>query len=249
MTPRLAFAIETARAAGWGTIALFQRGASYELKDDLTPITQADIDAEALIRAEIAKQFPGEEIIGEEQGGSNAPERWVIDPIDGTKSFVAGIPTYATLISYEQVGEPVLGVCYFPALDEIVYAERGNGCFWNGRPCNISGKVHIENAILCCGSHHTMVEAGRMDGFLSLADKAFATRGMTDAYGHALVATGRTDAMIDPVVLPWDVSAMSVIVREAGGSFVDFKGNDKLSSEAISCTPGIQQTILEAYEA
>ena len=249
MTPRLAFAIETARAAGWGTVALFNRGASYELKDDLTPITQADIDAETLIRTEIAKQYPGEEVIGEEQGGSQAPDRWVIDPIDGTKSFVAGIPTYATLISYEQDGEPVLGVCYFPALDEVVYAEKGGGCYRNGRPCKVTGKHHIENSILCCGSHYTMQQAGRMQGFLNLAERAFATRGMTDAYGHALVATGRTDAMIDPVVLHWDISAMSIIVREAGGSFTDFKGNEALAGEAISCTPGIRDAILEAFQA
>ncbi len=247
MSPRLAFALRTAHEAAKGTLRYFQQGVGYELKADESPVTVADQEAEAFIRREIEAAFPGEKILGEEEGGSDAADRWVIDPIDGTKSFIAGVPLYATLLSYEQDGKPILGVCVIPALDEVVFAESGGGCFWNTKPCRVSQKTKMSESILCCGSHYTMSQAGRLGPFLQLAETALATRGWTDAYGHALVATGRTEAMIDPVVNHWDVSAIAVIVREAGGSFTDFKGNDRLAREAVSCAPGIKQELLEAF--
>jgi histidinol phosphatase-like enzyme (inositol monophosphatase family) len=219
----------------------------YKRKSDSTPVTVADTEAEATIRRAIEAEFPGEAVLGEEQGGSGAPDRWVIDPIDGTKSFICGVPLYATLLSYEQDGVPILGVCAFPALGEVVYAERGTGCFWNDRPCRVSTKARIEDSVLSCGSHASMAAHGRAEPFQRLAARALATRTWTDAYGHALVATGRIEAMLDPVISRWDISAMAVIVREAGGSFTDFQGNEVLSDEAVSCAPGVKESVLGAF--
>lgn len=249
MSPRLAFALQTALAAAEATLPHFRARVDYELKADDTPVTVADREAERAIRSAIEAAYPGEKILGEEQGGEDAADRWVIDPIDGTKSFICGVPLYATLLSYEEDGVPVLGVCVLPALGEVVYAERGEGCFWNDRPCRVSRRSSLERAVVSGGGHLSMALAGRSEGFQWLAERVLATRTWSDAYGHALVATGRIEAMVDPVVSRWDVSAMAVIVREAGGSFTDFNGNDALANEAVSCAPGVREAVLGAFRA
>lgn len=219
-------------------------------KSDQTPVTAADQGAERLIRELIEHRYPGEYILGEEEGGATAQlDRWVIDPIDGTKSFISGVPLYATLLSYEVGGEAVVGVCYFPALDEMLYAEKGQGAFFNGRPARVSERDATVGSVICCGGHRSMVSAGRWKPFLKLVDRALATRTWSDAYGHALVASGRVDAMIDPVVAHWDVSAVSLIVREAGGKFTDFEGNDALAPEAISSNGKIHQELIDVFHS
>jgi histidinol phosphatase-like enzyme (inositol monophosphatase family) len=248
MSPRLAFALEAAFVAGRSTLAHFRTGVDVEKKSDSTPVTVADREAETLIRRLIAKQYPADAILGEEHGGDlKGLDRWVIDPIDGTKSFVCGVPLYATLISYEQNGEAILGACYFPALDEMVYAEKGGGAFWNGRPCRVSTNSNLSNSYISSGSPGSMIDNGRWDGFRRLIKSTVGTRTWSDAYGHALVATGRVDAMIDPIVNPWDISSMAIIVREAGGRFTDFSGSERLSNEAISSNGLLHDEILRAF--
>lgn len=245
MSPRLAIAIRAAHRAGRLTLKYFQTGAAVDIKSDDTPVTAADREAEQLIRSELATSYPGETVLGEEQGLSGAgDDRWVIDPIDGTKSFIAGVPLYATLLSYERAGEPEIGVCYFPALDEMLYAEKGGGTFWNGRPAQVTGRMHAGGSTVVCGSILRLSVQGRLDKLLKLAERAIAVRTWCDAYGHALVATGRADVMVDPVVSRWDISAVSLIVREAGGVFTDFQGNENLAEEALSGTPGIHRQFL-----
>ncbi|MCU0316917.1 MAG: hypothetical protein MUC92_10020 [Fimbriimonadaceae bacterium] len=229
VSPRLRFAIDAAIAAGKSTLPLFHGSRDYELKSDQTPVTAADRQAEEIIRQKISAQFPGETVLGEEQGlTGSGNDRWIIDPIDGTKSFVSGVPLYATLLSYEVDHQPILGVCYFPALDEILTAELGQGCFWNGKACQVSKKESVEGSVVCCAGHKGMAKHGRSDGMISLAQDAMATRTWCDAYGHALVATGRVEAMLDPVVSRWDVSAMVLIVKEAGGVATNFAQGDPL---------------------
>lgn len=250
MSPRLAFALDAAYRAGRSTLAHFQTGVHVESKADATPVTVADRQAEAIIRELIAERFPGEAILGEEEGGaSDAGDRWVIDPIDGTKSFVCGVPLYATLLSYERDGEPTLGICYFPALDEMLYAERGQGAFFNGRPCRVSGQDRLEGSVLSCGGLGSMSKHGRWPVFERLGEIALATRSWSDAYGHALVATGRVDAMLDPVVNPWDISAVSLIVREAGGRFTTFDGDEALGVEALSTNGHLHEALLSLYRS
>ncbi len=248
MTPRLAFALDAAVRAGRGTLAHFQTGVGVDLKADASPVTIADCEAEDLLRRAIQGAYPGEAILGEEEGQTGVGDaRWVIDPIDGTKSFISGVPLYGTLLSYEVDGIPLLGVSYFPALDELVYAERGRGAFWNGRPCRVSERGTIDGAVLSCGSHASMVKCGRADGLAALASRTMATRTWTDAYGHALVATGRIEAMIDPVLAPWDISAMEVIVEEAGGTFTDFAGQPHPRDCAVSSNGLIHGELLRAF--
>lgn len=253
MSPRLKFAVESAYRGGRSTLAHFQTGGRFEIKADSSPLTVADLKCEEIIRDEIGRHFPSEDILGEEQGGAvGGSNRWIIDPIDGTKSFIAGVPTYATLLSYEEDGVPILGVCYFPGLDEIVYAERGLGTFWNGRQVKVSERDSLDGCILGCGGPASMIKYGRMPGFESISKRSLVSRTWSDAYGHALVATGRSDVMLDPVVSRWDLSAMRVIVEEAGGVFTDFSGGDPFEKgdfelEAISSNGRIHSLILDVY--
>lgn len=253
VSPRLSFALEAVRKAGLSTLEYFQKNVAVELKGDHSPVTIADKNAEQILRDELAERYPGETILGEEQGLTGSGNtRWIIDPIDGTKSFVAGVPLYATLLSYEVEGIPELGVAYFPALDELVYAERGKGCFMNGKPVEVTKRLTTEDGFLACGGPNSMIKYGRWDGFAKLSQRALATRTWSDAYGHCLVATGRIDAMIDPVVSRWDLSAIRLIVEEAGGRFTDFQGGDPFVKgdfglEAISSNGHVHDEILRVY--
>lgn len=248
MTSRLAFAMQTAYEAGRQTLAHFNTRVAVEYKENDTPVTRADRDAEHLIRLAIAEHYPGEAIFGEEEGGdTTAANRWIIDPIDGTKSFVSGVPLFGTLLSYEQDGIPVVGVAYFAALDEMVAAERGGGAQWNGRPCRVSRKTHLREAVLSSAGHKSMAAYGYADALNRLATKCLATRTWSDAYGHALVATGRVEAMIDPVLEPYDVSAISLIVQEAGGKCTSFLGEAWPRTEALSSNGVLHERLLAEF--
>ena len=253
VSSRLSFAIEAVRKAGISTLDHFQKNLIVELKADHSPVTVADKNAEQILRDEIAHSYPGEAILGEEQGLTGSGNtRWIIDPIDGTKSFVAGVPLYATLLSYEVEGVPELGIAYFPALDEMVFAAKDMGCFFNGNPVQVTKRQTVEDGFLACGGPNSMVKYGRWKGFEELSTKALATRTWSDAYGHCLVATGRVDAMIDPIVSRWDLSAIRIIVEEAGGRFTDFSGGDPFEKgdfglEAISSNGLVHDEILRVY--
>jgi myo-inositol-1(or 4)-monophosphatase len=249
ISTRLEFAIEAATKGAAATLEHFQKGIGWERKSDDSPVTIADHLAEQIIRDEIAKHFPGETILGEEQGltGEHG-DRWVIDPIDGTKSFAAGAPLYATLLSYEMEDEPVLGVCVLPALNEVYAASKGEGAYLNGVETHVR-EASLEDSIICTGSIPSLIEFHRMNGMQMIGERVMAVRGWGDAYGHMMVAAGRAQAMIDPIVNHWDISAPSIIVREAGGCFTDFHGGETLAHEGISCTPGLQRKILEAFQA
>lgn len=253
MTPRLRFALDAVRKAGQSTLEHFRSGVVVEYKSDASPVTIADKNAEAILRQAINQEFPGETILGEEQGlTGSGTTRWIIDPIDGTKSFICGVPLYATLLSFEVEGEPILGVSYFPALDEMVYAEKGEGCFVNGERATVTNRHTVKGGFLASGGPNSMVKYGRWPAFESMSARAIATRTWSDAYGHCLVATGRIDAMIDPVVSRWDLSAIKIIVEEAGGQFTDFVGGNPFDKgdfnlEAISSNGRIHEEILREY--
>lgn len=247
MSPRLAFALDAAVQAGRSTLAHFQNGVVHDLKSDDTPVTVADKNAERMLRDLIEKNYPGEAILGEEEGMSGqGDDRWVIDPIDGTKSFICGVPLYATLLSYEKNGEPEIGVCYFPAMDDLIYAERGQGAFWNGRPTSVSTKQSLKGAVIASSGYLGLTRRGLMDAYVKMAEQSMAARTWCDAYGHALVATGRVDLMIDSLVSRWDISAMAVIVREAGGRFTDLQGSEELGDNALSSNGLLHEMLLEA---
>ncbi len=246
MSPRLATALDIAYRAGRTTLSRFQSQPHVVYKADATPVTEADKQAERMIREELARAFPAEPVLGEEEGGAeDADDRWVLDPIDGTKSFIAGVPLYATLLSYEVDQQPVLGVCYFPALDEMLFAEQGGGAWFNGRPCRVSPTTDPARAIICHAGFKGMAQHGFASGLGRIAAQTLATRTWCDAYGHALVASGRVEAMIDPVIARWDISAISVIVEEAGGRFTDTQGSPGVGPSAVSSNGALHDWLLQ----
>lgn len=250
MSPRLEFALKAARAAGDSTLEVFQKRGGFEFKSDETPVTAADRRAEEIIRSHIENEFSGETVLGEEQGlTGHSPDRWVIDPIDGTKSFIAGVPLYATLLSWEEDGDPKIGIAYFPALDLILWAEKGQGAFANGAPTRIKDETDPKRSIICHGSLRTLGLQGRLEGFFDLAGRSLAAKGWGDAYGYALVATGRAQAMVDPIVSHWDISSVSLIVREAGARFTTLDGREALENQGLAVVPGMQSALLEALRA
>lgn len=248
MSPRLEFALNIAYDAGRSTLALFNTGHAVDYKADSSPVTDADREAESLIRSALRSRFPQDGILGEEEGESgSSANRWVVDPIDGTKSFICGVPLYATLLSYELEGLPLVAVSYFPALDRMVYAEKGEGTFCNGRRCQVSNKRDLAGAVLCCGSHGSMEQHGRSEGFLKLAKQSSVTRTWGDAFGHSLVAMGRAEAMVDPVLKRWDISAMQLIVEEAGGHMTAFDGSTNPHDQAVSSNGLLHDKVLAAF--
>ena len=255
MSPRLAKAIEIAVEAGRVTLDYFQKGVGVELKGDTSPVTAADKAAETLVRQRISEMFPGESILGEEEGQTEGGDtRWVVDPIDGTKSFVCGVPLYSTLLAYEVDGIPQIGVVYFPALGELFYAERGCGAFLNHKPISVKDEPELNRCVVCSGSMNSLKKYNRLDGTLRLTEPMMAHRTWSDAYGHMLVASGRVQAMIDPIVSRWDVSAVIPVVEEAGGICMKFNGSPVLNGELpdnglelISTAPGLKLSVLEAF--
>ena len=219
---RLDEAVELARAAGRETLRWFQSAhLEIDTKGDGSPVTEADRAAERLLRREISARYPADSIIGEEEPDhrGTSPNRWVLDPVDGTKAFTHGVPLFSNLLAYFDEHGPAIGVINLPALGETVYAGRGLGCFVNGTPCRVSATRDLADAYVCTSG---------LDNWPPAALAHFAStvklRTWGDGYGYALVATGRVDAMIDPEIAYYDVAAMLTILPEAGGRFTDLAG-------------------------
>jgi len=229
----LTFARETAYQAGQATLAYFQHNLRPEIKQDGSPVTKADRAAEGLIRSAIEARFPDHAILGEEFGerfGSmgESDYRWIIDPIDGTQSFIHGVPLYSVLIGLEIKGRVEVGVAYFPALAEMVSAATGAGCWWNDRPARVSDKLQLEESVVSFTDIANFSRYGCEESFLRLAQKAWYRAGWGDAYGYLLAATGRIEVMIDPIMAVWDCGPFPPILREAGGYFGDWQGNETI---------------------
>ncbi len=220
------FAVDVAWRAGRITLGHFQTGVETETKDDATPVTVADREAERIARRMIERRFPRDGILGEEYGAvrPEAPRRWIIDPIDGTRSFVRGVPLYGVLLALEQEGRSLLGVIHLPALQETVYAARGIGCWWNGRRARVSDVSRLDEAMLLTSDVANVHRHGRGEGWNRLIESGAITRTWGDCYGYALVATGRAEAMFDPVLSVWDAAALPPIIEEAGGVITDWDG-------------------------
>jgi histidinol phosphatase-like enzyme (inositol monophosphatase family) len=234
----LSVAIDAAYLAGRRTLAYFNTRLPVEIKADNTPVTRADREAEDIIRTCIARAFPDHAILGEEAGNTdgNPDYRWIIDPIDGTKSFVCGVPLYGVLIGVEVHGKPAVGVVYMPALDEMLAAATGLGCRWNGRPARVSSVSRLQDAALMTSSITSAI--ARSDAFAVLAGKTKLQRTWGDCYGYVLVATGRADIMLDASIKLWDVAPMLPIIQEAGGRFTDWTGRPTTHGKDALATNG-----------
>ena len=222
----LDFAVEVAWRAGRVTLAHYQTGVAAEAKADDSPVTVADRESERLVRELIAERFPADGVLGEEFGQTrpDAARRWIVDPIDGTRSFVRGVPLYGVLLALEEAGDPVLGVIHFPALGETVWAARGEGCWWDGRRASVSDVAKLEDALVVTSDAESHAAEGRGAGWDRLRADAGLVRTWGDCYGYALVATGRAEAMLDPILSVWDAAAVRPIIEEAGGVFTDWNG-------------------------
>ena len=203
-----------------------------ETKPDLTPVSEADRDVEQALRDQLARARPGDAVIGEEYGvtGAEGPRRWIVDPIDGTKGYVRGLPVWATLLALEEDGEITAGVVSAPALGRRWWAARGVGAFASDgigdapRRLRVSGVRELADAQLSYGGFEEWRESGRLDRLLSLAGRCWRTRGYGDFWSYMLVAEGVIEIGLDPAVSLWDLAAPMIVVLEAGGSFTDFSG-------------------------
>lgn len=233
MTPvkeLLAAATEIARIGGNHTLKYFKKDFEVISKADDSPVTIADRETEQIIREEILKRYPDHGIIGEEYGKTNEDSRiqWVLDPIDGTKSFIHGVPFYTTLIGIMIDNEPQVGIVYAPALDEMCAAAIGHGCTFNGEPCHVRETETLAESTFLVTEIRRFRDCGMEDQFQHLMSMTKLHRTWGDAYGHMMVAIGRADLMFDPVLNIWDAAALLPMLKEAGGVFSDTEGNETI---------------------
>ena len=233
-------AVELSHEAGRHTLRYFGPMVDHQAKGDGSPVSRADREAEELIRERLTARYPHHAVLGEEYGEANgqARVRWILDPIDATRSFVRGVPLYGVLIGVEVEGEPAVGVSHFPSLGETVAAGRGLGCTWNGSPCRVSDVARIEDAVLLTTDLKTIFGSPADPGWALLQQRAALARTWGDCYGHALVATGRAEIMIDPVMSVWDCAPFLTILTEAGGRFTSREGEATIHGGSAVSTNG-----------
>lgn len=220
-------------------------------KADESPVTAADLEIEARIRDIIQRDFPDHGIIGEEQGTKNADAEfvWVIDPIDGTKSFITGVPLFTTLFSIMHKGEPECGAIYQPILDELVWGNNRE-CFFNDRPTRMRTIQSIRDATLLATDIRHINDHHPNAKFAELAQNTKFWRTWGDGYGYTLLATGYADIMIDPIMNPWDIMAVVPVIRGAGGTITDFYGkNPVIGKSIIAASPALHASVLSDLHA
>jgi histidinol-phosphatase len=216
---------ELARAAGDRALRHFSPAIAVDVKADGSPVTAADREAERFAREWLAERFPSDAVLGEEFGAAGAAaagRRWVIDPVDGTRSFVKGVPLWGTLVAVMEAGEVLAGAAAFPACGEWIAAGRGEGAWWNGARARVSAVSAVADATLLHTG--TPFSDGRRARWEALGERAGTVRTWGDCYGYLLVASGRAEVMMDPALNLWDAAAVQVIVEEAGGAFTDWRG-------------------------
>jgi len=247
-------AVEWARKAGRKTLEYFQ-GDNFEVvrKSDASPVTIADQQAEQLIRRELAKHFPQDGILGEEFGSIEGESgyQWIVDPIDGTKSFIYGVPLYSTLVGLIFEDQPIAGVIYIPGMDELIHASIGHGAYHevSGKPicrASVARSRSLQEGLFVTSQVDTFDKRGSRSAFAALQGRAYVTRTWGDAYGYLLVATGRAEVMVDPRVSPWDVAAVLPVIEEAGGRFTDWKGNRTIhGGDGVATNGNLHAEVLE----
>jgi histidinol-phosphatase len=223
-------ALQAVERAGRLTLEYFRAPLEVEQKADASPVTIADRRAEELIRTELERAFPGDGFLGEEFGDQPGASgrRWIIDPIDGTQSFIRGVPLYGVLLGLEEEGRCVVGAAGFPALGQTFWAATGQGAFCNGAPIRVNPTAALERATLLTSDAKPEHYADKYPGFERLLRRVARHRGWGDCYGYALVAMGHAEVMVDPLLNPWDSAALVPIVEEAGGAFFAWNGEPSI---------------------
>ncbi len=249
LQPYLHFARQLAYRAGRITLSYFNKGIRHDLKQDESPVTAADQATEEFIRGEIEKNYPSHAILGEEFGekaGEGNPFRWIVDPIDGTKSFMKGVPFYSVLIALEMEGVSRVGAVCFPALDETLYAADGLGCWWNGKRTRVSEVSELKQAVFSYTSWSGFRTHKRLKAFQRFHKECFYGRGWGDAFGYHMVATGRTEIMLDPTIKIYDVAPFPPIFREAGGYFGSWDGKEgHTHGEGLAVNGALKENVLK----
>lgn len=246
------FAIDIADGAGEITLKYFGTELEIESKADQSPVTIADRESEQYLRGEIEKRFPDDGILGEEFGEKKGTSgrRWILDPIDGTKSFIRGVPLYGTMVAVEVEARPVVGVIRFAPLGETIAAFEGGGCRVNGEPCAVSETTDIASALALTTDFayfRTYLGQAALSNYLASTGLQ---RTWGDCYGYLMLATGRADVMVDPIMNYWDVAALIPIVTEAGGRITDITGSDSPQMKTCVATNGpLHEAVLKLVSA
>jgi myo-inositol-1(or 4)-monophosphatase len=249
LTPYRTFITELATQSGdfirphFGSASLV-----VETKTDATPVTVADRGAEELMRKLIKAKFPTHGIIGEELG-SDRPDAefvWVLDPIDGTKSFITGVPLWGTLIALLHRGQPVLGVIHQPVLKQLMIGD-GTTTTLNGRPVRVRPTARLEDATFLTSDPFNPSKYQNGEAFNALRQRAKLVRTWGDCYGYLLVAAGLADVMCDPIMNPWDIAALVPVIRGAGGVITDWQGGPAYPAEStVASTPALHAQVIKA---
>ena len=241
MTEDLALevAVEAARAAGEIALKYYRAGFNVTVKPDLTPVTQADREAEKRIIGILSHAFPDHGFLGEEFGTRGREDvRWIIDPIDGTKYFIRHIPVWATLIALEEHGDVTVGVIYSPVTGDLCTARRGHGAFHNGVRLAVSPIADLASSALLHAGVGLLRQGGHWDGFVRLVDATERQRGFGDYLGYQLVAEGKAEVYLESDLKPWDLAPCRLLVEEAGGRFTDLSGAPTIYSGTALATNG-----------
>jgi histidinol-phosphatase len=233
-------AVEATGRAGQVALRYFESALNVEWKEDESPVTVADRETESLLRSALASAFPQDGFLGEEHGEQPGTSgfRWIIDPIDGTRNFVRGIPIWATLVGLESKGECIAGIVEIPALRQTYRALRGDGAFRGERRIRVSDVGTLDQAVLYYTSLKWFVQAGLQDAFLDMVKRTYMQRGFGDFYPYALIAQGSGEIMLEHGVHAWDVAAIQALVEEAGGRFSNWDGGVDLFKPDVIVTNG-----------
>lgn len=230
MPDKLTVALEAAKLGAKHALTYFNKDIAVELKVDNTPVTIADKETEQVIRKKILESFPDSKFVGEEGGGNlNEKDYWIIDPIDGTRMFLRGIPYWKVLIGYVKDGRPFLGISYSPFEAGISYAQIKEGSFHDGEKINVSKIDKLNKSVLCFGSLHHFKNR---DGLIRLADQCGTTRSMDTAF--SFLCQGKVDICVDSYGQPWDLIPYIPILEEAGGEITNLKG-EKWTVKDVGC--------------
>jgi len=252
ISKELQAALDAAEAAAAIIRSLYQRNLAVHTKADATPVTEADVRSEEAIRSILSERFPGYGFYGEETGqhALDADNLWLVDPIDGTKSFVRECPFFSTQIALMREGRLVLGVSSAPAYGELAWAEEGRGAHLNGRPIHVSRIADLGQAIVSTGNLKTLARSPQWSRFGELIGRISRIRGYGDFVHYHLLARGALDVVIESDVNILDIAALTVIVREAGGTFTDLSGGEVgLNTTSVLATNGVLHPLVrEALE-
>ncbi len=217
---------EVARKSGDVALGFFRQGVQVHTKGDGSPVTVADQTAERTAREWIESRFPEDGILGEEFGETRpgARRRWILDPIDGTKTFIRGVPLWGTLVALAEGDRILAGAAYFPPVGDMLVAAPGQGCWWNGKRTWVSAEAELSRSLVLVTDERFLVHPERGARWRTLASQASVSRTWGDCYGYLLLATGRAEVMVDELLSPWDAAALQPIIEEAGGVFTDWTG-------------------------